>query len=71
MTTNPKHAFLTVACQGWGVASPIEGQVEICVRFVVEGHAALHLFKSGLHQDNCKSGPWQVVQACRTFSSTQ
>ena len=50
MTTNPIHAFLTVACQGWGVASPIEGQVEVCVRFIVEGHAALHLFKSGLHQ---------------------
>lgn len=55
MTANPIHAFLTVARQGWGITSPIEGQVEICVRLVVEGHAALHLGKSGLHQDNCQS----------------
>lgn len=55
MTTNSIHAFLTIACQGWGAASPIEGQMEICVRFVVEGHVALHLFKSGLHQDNRQS----------------
>ena len=55
MTTSPIHSLLTVTCQGWGVASPIERQVEICVRFIVEGHVALHLGKSGLHQHNRQS----------------